>query len=74
MKKQDLLVTNKTQYELADILGVNQSLISKWFSGKVIPRPSTIHKICKACDLSYEEFISFIYEKHKRLNEDKLLD
>ena len=73
MVKKDLLVTGLTQDQLADKLGVSQSLICKWFSGKVIPRPVTIKRICKACDISEKEFIDYIYEKHNRLNEDKNL-
>lgn len=73
MVKKDLLVTGLTQDQLADKLGVSQSLICKWFSGKVIPRPNTIKRICNACDISEKEFIDYIYEKHNRLNEDKNL-
>lgn len=73
MVKKDLLVTGMTQDQLAEKLGVSQSLICKWFSGKVIPRPNTIKRICNACDISEKEFIDYIYEKHNRLNEDKNL-
>ena len=73
MVKKDLLITGMTQDQLAAKLGVSQSLICKWFSGKVIPRPNTIKRICNACDISEKEFIDYIYEKHNRLNEDKNL-
>ena len=73
MVKKDLLITGLTQDQLADKLGVSQSLICKWFSGRVIPRPVTIKRICNACDISEKEFIDYIYEKHNRLNEDKNL-
>ena len=73
MVKKDLLVTGMTQDLLAEKLGVSQSLICQWFSGKVIPRPNTIKRICNACDISEKEFIDYIYEKHNRLNEDKNL-
>ena len=73
MIRKDLLVTGLTQDQLADKLGVSQSLICKWFSGRVIPRPVTIKRICNACDISEKEFIDYIYEKHNRLNEDKNL-
>ena len=73
MVKKDLLVTGLTQDQLAEKLGVSQSLICKWFSGRVIPRPVTIKRICNACDISEKEFIDYIYEKHNRLNEDKNL-
>ncbi len=71
MKKTDLLVTGLTQDQLAEKLQVSQSLISKWFSGKVIPRPKTIKRICNACSVSEQEFIEYIYEKHKALYENQ---
>ena len=73
MVKKDLLVTGLTQDQLAEKLDVSQSLISKWFSGKVIPRPVTIKRICSVCDVTEKEFIDYIYEKHNRINEDKNL-
>ena len=48
MVKKDLLITNLTQTELAEKLGVSQPLVSKWFSGKVIPRPETLKRISLA--------------------------
>ncbi len=73
MQKKDLLITGYTQEQLADKLQVSQSLVSKWFSGKVIPRPSTIKRICFACQVSEKEFIDYIYEKHNRINDNKNL-
>ena len=73
MVKKDLLITGLTQDQLAEKLDVSQSLISKWFSGKVIPRPVTIKRICSVCDVTEKEFIDYIYEKHNKLNEDKNL-
>lgn len=67
MKKKDLLITGMTQQQLADKLGVSQPLVNKWFSGKTIPRPKTIQKICDVTGLSQEEFILFIYERNKDL-------
>ena len=71
MIRKDMLVTGLTQIQLGEKLGVRQSLISKWFSGRVIPRPSTINRICDACDVTEKEFIDYIYEKHKKVNENK---
>lgn len=67
MKRKDLLVTNMTQVQLAEKLGVSQVMISKWFSGKHIPRPSTIKKISNVIGISEEEFLLYIYEKNKKL-------
>jgi transcriptional regulator with XRE-family HTH domain len=67
MKKKDLRVTSLTQMELAEKLGVSQPLVSKWFSGKVIPRPETFKKIAIATNTPVSELIQYIYEKNKEL-------
>jgi transcriptional regulator with XRE-family HTH domain len=67
MKKKDLLITELTQTELAEKLGVSQPLVSKWFSGKVIPRPETFKRIALATDTPVRELIDYIYEKNKNL-------
>jgi transcriptional regulator with XRE-family HTH domain len=36
---------NKTQQEVADALGVFQSVIQKWESGETIPRAESMQKI-----------------------------
>jgi transcriptional regulator with XRE-family HTH domain len=53
--------------ELAEKLGVSQPLVSKWFSGKVIPRPETFKKIAIATNTPVSELIQYIYEKNKEL-------
>jgi transcriptional regulator with XRE-family HTH domain len=67
MKKKDLLITELTQCELAEKLGVSQPLVSKWFSGRVIPRPETFKKIALATGTPVRELIDYIYEKNKNL-------
>ena len=67
MKKKDLLITDLTQTQLAEKLGVSQALVSKWFSGKVIPRPLTFKKISIATNTPVKELIDYIYEKNKDL-------
>lgn len=67
MKKRDMLVTNLSQVELASKLGVSQPLISKWFSGKVIPRPETIKRLANATGTSYKELVSYFYDNYKNL-------
>ena len=62
-----MLVTNLSQVELASKLGVSQPLISKWFSGKVIPRPETIKRLAKATGTSYKELVSYFYDNYKNL-------
>jgi transcriptional regulator with XRE-family HTH domain len=67
MRRKDLLITELTQCELADKLGVSQPLVSKWFSGKVIPRPETFKRISLATGTPVKELIDYIYEKNKEL-------
>lgn len=67
MKKKDLLITELTQTQLAEKLGVSQPLVSKWFSGKVIPRPETFKKLSKATGTPIKELIDYIYDKNKNL-------
>lgn len=67
MKKKDLLITSLTQTELAEKLGVTQPLVSKWFSGKVIPRPETLKRISLATGTPLKELIDYIYDQNKNL-------
>ena len=67
MKRKDLLITELTQCELADKLGVSQPLVSKWFSGKVIPRPETFKRLSLATNTPVKELIEYIYAKNKEL-------
>ena len=69
MKKRDLLLCSKTQQEIADELGVSQPMVSKWFSGIVIPRISTIYKLCEVIDVEYSELVDYIYARNKKLVE-----
>ena len=69
MKKRDLLLCSKTQQEIADELGVSQPMVSKWMSGKVIPRVDTIYKICEVIEVPYSEFIDYIYARNRKLVE-----
>ena len=67
MRRKDLLITELTQCELADKLGVSQPLVSKWFSGKVIPRPETFKRLSLATNTPVKELIDYIYAKNKEL-------
>lgn len=67
MQKQDMLITSLTQVELADKLGVSQPLISKWMSGKCMPRVKTIRKIAQATGCTEEELLMYLYAKNKEL-------
>lgn len=67
MKRKDLLITELTQMEIAERVGVAQPLISRWFSGKCMPRPSTIKRIARALEVSEQELLVYLYEKHQNL-------
>jgi len=67
MKRKDLLITELTQMEIAERVGVAQPLISRWFSGKCMPRPSTIKRIANALDIQEQELLLYLYEKHQNL-------
>ena len=69
MKKRDLLLCSKTQKEIADELGVSQPMVSKWMSGKVIPRVDTNYKICEVIEVSFSEFVDYIYARNRKLGE-----
>lgn len=67
MKRKDLLITEMTQMEIAEKMGVAQPLISRWFSGRCMPRPSTITKLAKIIGVNEQELLIYIYEKNKNL-------
>lgn len=67
MRKKDLLVTNLSQVDLAKKLGVSQPLISKWFSGKVMPRPETIKRLSDATGTPYKELVNYFYDNYQNL-------
>jgi transcriptional regulator with XRE-family HTH domain len=69
MRKKDLLVCSMTQEQLAFRLGVSQPMVSKWFSGRTIPRIDTIDRICKVLEIPHQELIDFIYAKNLKLVE-----
>lgn len=67
MKKNDMMITNLTQVQLAEKLGVSQAMISKWMSGKCLPRPKTISRIAEATGTPEKELLLHLYAKHKEL-------
>ena len=67
MKRKDLLITELTQMEIAERVGVAQPLISRWFSGKCMPRPDTIKRIATALNIEERELLLYLYDKHQNL-------
>lgn len=46
---------NLSQQQLADMVGVDRSIISHYESKNIVPRISVFKKLCHALDLNYEE-------------------
>jgi len=67
MKRKDLLITELTQMEIAAKIGVAQPLVSRWFSGKCMPRPETIKRIAEALNIEEKELLLYLYDKHQNL-------
>ena len=65
--RKDLLITDLTQMEIAEKLGVAQPLISRWMSGRCMPRPSTISKLAIALEVEETELLLYIYDKNKKM-------
>lgn len=66
-KRNDLLITPLTQMEIASRMNVAQPLISRWMSGKSMPRPDTITKLASVLEVDEKELLIYIYEKNKKL-------
>jgi len=67
MQRKDMMITNLTQMELAEKLGVSQPLVSRWMSGKCMPRVKTIQKIALVTGCTEEELLMYLYDKNKEL-------
>lgn len=52
------IMTNKrlSQQKFADLIGVNQTTVSKWLLGKKKPTYDSINAICKAFDITPNDF------------------
>jgi transcriptional regulator with XRE-family HTH domain len=46
-----------TQAQLADKVGVSQSYLARWESGKVLPRPRALKQIARALGVDAEELV-----------------
>ena len=52
------IMTNKrlSQQKFADLIGVNQTTVSQWLLGKKKPTYDSINAICKAFDITPNDF------------------
>ena len=58
---------NLTQKEFANLLGIGQSTLSMWESGKVTPDLENIEKLAEVWGKKPEEFVAYLYGR-KLLN------
>lgn len=66
-KKQ---LTLKDYLKAADIngaqlgrrIGVNREVISRWATGKALPRPNNVKKIAEALEVNYHEMLQVFYK------------
>lgn len=55
---RDIMIDrNLNQTQVADLIGVKQSQVSEWLSGKSNPSYLTCRMICKALDISGDEIL-----------------
>lgn len=50
-----LLTTGRTEAQVADLLGVDQTQISRWVRGVTVPRPANLEAIAELLGVSVEE-------------------
>ena len=55
--KDFLVENNLTQVAFAEIVGVKQSQVSEWLSGKAKPGYDTLKQICKTFEISADYFL-----------------
>lgn len=72
--RQKRIEKNLTQKELADILFLSESAVSKWEMGKSYPDITLIPDLCKALDVSERELIGGANDtQYRKLKEDARL-
>jgi len=66
------LMADKTLKEMAEKLDISPSTLSMYFSGKRIPHPEIIIKVCRYFDVSSDYLLglSDVKERDKYLNEN----
>jgi transcriptional regulator with XRE-family HTH domain len=62
--KRRLVATGKTDEEIAKIMGVSKSTVSKWCSGTHFPHPSHIKKLARIVAVSPLELTRIIQPEH----------
>jgi DNA-binding transcriptional regulator YiaG len=57
-----------TQQELADRIGVQQRMVSKWENGETMPRPTNIRKLAEALEVEPREVLAALQQPTMREN------
>ena len=71
MFKKLLVNCDITQEELAEKLNVTQALISKWVTGKGVPRTQMLPKIANALKVDVSEVVAcFVEHKEEEAEEE----
>jgi transcriptional regulator with XRE-family HTH domain len=66
---RNLLHTTNTTYEaLGKVLGINQSSLSYWATGKSMPTPSRLLEICRHFSVSPNYLLGWLPERKKAAN------
>ena len=55
-----------TQQELADQIGVQQRMVSKWENGEAMPRPTNIRKLAEALGVEPREVLAALQQPTTR--------
>lgn len=50
--------------QLGRRIGVKREVVSRWATGKAIPRPSNVKKIAVALNVPYNEIMEVFYGEH----------
>lgn len=69
---KELIEENETQTNLATKIGVKQSQISEWLSGKAKPGYDTIKAICVGLNKNPEYILGIEEESEKKETEQKI--
>lgn len=63
-----------TKKGLAEKMGISQSSVCNWYYADVIPSLSNIENVCKALNITVEQFFSGIDGVNSSKSEEKFLD
>lgn len=57
-------LARRTQKQIAEALGVHQPAVSRWLSGRVIPRPETMAHLAEVMGVSAESLYTYLCNKN----------